>query len=161
MLLSRRAAATLYPSLFAGLRRRVELLSTQPLPVPNDEFGYPAIRFEFGKPSALPDAFALMAPIMQPIRDELHALVTSEHKVLTDVAEHFFKKTGKSFRPTIVMLAAAAANGGAEANSSQQRLAQIVEMIHVSSLMHDDVIDRSDTRRGENAEWYNLQQCYY
>ena len=151
ILLSRRVAATLKPSLIAGLRRRVELLSTQPQPVPNDEFGYPAIRFEFGKPSALPDAFALMAPIMQPIRDELPALVTSEHKVLTDVAEHFFKKTGKSFRPTIVMLAAAAANGGAKANASQQRLAQIVEMIHVSSLMHDDVIDRSDTRRGAPA----------
>ena len=149
-----RRALLLRPSLrplASSPRRRLLSATQQILPVPNDERGHPAIRFEMGVPTALPDAFQLVAPLMQPLREEMPSLVTSEHEVLTAAAEHFFKKTGKSFRPTIVLLAAAAANGGVPASAAQQRLAQIVEMIHASSLMHDDVIDRADMRRGAPA----------
>jgi len=143
---------TLVPAAGPGVLRLAAQCSSSPIShVQNNRFGHPDISFEFGKPSGLPDAFALVEPAMKPLREELPDLVTSEHKVLTEAAEHFFKKTGKSFRPTIVLIASAAANGGSPANSSQQRLAQIVEMIHASSLMHDDVIDRADTRRGAPA----------
>jgi geranylgeranyl pyrophosphate synthase len=123
--------------------------------VPNDERGHPAIRFELGQRTSLPDAFALSSRA-GPLREEMPDLVISDgssssHKLMTAAAEHFFKQTGKGFRLNIILLAASAANGGAPASASQERLAQIVEMIHASSLMHDDVIDRADTRRGSPA----------
>lgn len=46
---------------------------------------------------------------------------------------------------------------------NQYRIAMISEMIHAASLVHDDVIDESDTRRGKptaNACWGN-RQVYY
>jgi len=129
----------------------VRSLSSLPQPVPNDERGHPAVHIELGSRPGLPDAFELVQPTLQPLKQSMVGLVASEQAVLTEAAEHFFKQTGKSFRPTIVLLASAAANGGEPASAAQERLAQIVEMIHVSSLMHDDVIDRADTRRGKPA----------
>lgn len=47
-------------------------------------------------------------------------------------------------------------------NLNQYRVAMIAEMIHTASLVHDDVIDEADTRRGKptvNARWGNRQVC--
>ena len=102
-------------------------------------------------PSTLPDPFALMKDQLRPLDGSLRELVGSDHPVLTRVAQHFFEIAGKRFRPTIVLLASSAANGGEAANAKQQRLAEITEMIHAASLLHDDVIDLADTRRGAKA----------
>ena len=155
-------SSSLLSSLRSGLRPRWQLSTTAAqsrrhlsaaaaLPVPNDAFGHPSVQLELGKPSELPDAFAFVEPTLRPLLMSIPELVVSEHAELTEAARHFFLQTGKSVRPAIVLLASAAANGGEAPNASQQRLAQIVEMIHVSSLMHDDVIDRADTRRGAPA----------
>ena len=139
----------------APTARRLILTASRPssttMHVVNDSNGRPAIHLGMGQPCTLPDAFALVEPSMKPLRDSMTQLVVSDHKLLTEAAEHFFRQQGKSFRPAIVLLAAQAANGGGPANSSQARLAQIVEMIHAASLIHDDVIDRADTRRGTLA----------
>ena len=99
----------------------------------------------------MPDPFALMAEHLKPLDGSLRELVGSDHPVLTRVAQHFFELAGKRFRPTLVLLASAAANGGGVADARQVRLSEITEMIHAASLIHDDVIDLADTRRGTRA----------
>ena len=80
-------------------------------------------------------------------------LVEAENPVLTAAAKHFFEKRhGKRFRPTIVMLMSRALQTtDADQYKKQSQLAQITEMIHVASLIHDDVLDEADTRRGDLA----------
>ena len=58
-----------------------------------------------------------------------------------------FSGGGKYFRPTCVMLMGEACNIGHSPNSSQREIALITELIHVASLVHDDVLDSAATRR--------------
>eukprot|EP00596_Hydrurales_sp_CCMP1899_P008997 CAMPEP_0119048394 /NCGR_PEP_ID=MMETSP1177-20130426/58662_1 /TAXON_ID=2985 /ORGANISM="Ochromonas sp, Strain CCMP1899" /LENGTH=363 /DNA_ID=CAMNT_0007024205 /DNA_START=179 /DNA_END=1270 /DNA_ORIENTATION=+ len=101
-----------------------------------------------------PEPFDMVSAELQPLSDYVKEMVTSENPVLTMAASHFFeKRQGKRFRPTIVALMARALNPdkeylGSEKNKLQLNLGQITEMIHVASLIHDDVLDESDTRRG-------------
>lgn len=72
---------------------------------------------------------------------------------LDDMAKYYFDGQGKAFRPVVACLVGRAANvhvqGRSELNGGQKTLALIAEMIHTASLLHDDVIDVSDTRRGK------------
>lgn len=94
---------------------------------------------------------------LQPLSDYVRELVESENPVLTMAATHFFKKRqGKRFRPTIVALMSRAVSKTTEEGVDgftlyQLQLAQITEMIHVASLIHDDVLDEADMRRGGEA----------
>ena len=99
----------------------------------------------------LPDPFAQVSSHLRPLDGSLRELVGSDHPVLTRVAQHFFELAGKRFRPTLVLLASSAAAGGEAPTAGQIRLAEITEMIHAASLLHDDVIDLADTRRGAKA----------
>lgn len=117
--------------------------------VQNDARGHPAISLRCGEPNtSLPNAFGLVERDLKRLLDAMPDLVDGDHTMLRTAVQHFFKLGGKSFRPTIALLAASAANGGTEANERQCRLAQVSEMIHAASLLHDDVIDLADTRRG-------------
>jgi len=138
--------------------RRVLLLphqrfSTSAPFVTNDEHQRPAIKISMDAvpPPSLPDPFALVSDQLRPLDELLSDLVGSEHPVLTRVAQQFFDLSGKRFRSTLVLLAAMAANGGRPGNAQQQQLAEITEMIHAASLLHDDVIDMADTRRGAKS----------
>jgi len=92
-----------------------------------------------------------MAAIDALIRDRL----ASDVVLINQVAEHIVSAGGKRLRPMLVMLAGrATGNVGAE----HHQLAAIVEFIHTSTLLHDDVVDESDLRRGRstaNAIWGN------
>ncbi|RLN50641.1 hypothetical protein BBJ28_00003962 [Nothophytophthora sp. Chile5] len=114
-------------------------------------------------PSALADPFALVEHDMVSVTDSIKRILGSDHPVLAAVARYFFEHDGgKKVRPTMVLLVARAAEAHRRAIGSplpesqseeytwaaQQRLAEITEMIHTASLMHDDVIDEADTRRG-------------
>ena len=63
---------------------------------------------------------------------------------------------GKRLRPTLVFLAAKLLG---EINDATRRTALFVELVHTATLIHDDVVDGSDTRRGQaavNARWNNI-----
>jgi octaprenyl-diphosphate synthase len=71
------------------------------------------------------------------------------------VARYIFRQKGKRVRPILVMLSADACGGITEAT---YRGATLVEILHTATLVHDDVIDEADTRRGIasiNAVWKN------
>nr|XP_054752332.1 all trans-polyprenyl-diphosphate synthase PDSS1-like [Lytechinus pictus] len=74
---------------------------------------------------------------------------------LTEAAQYYFDGKGKSFRPMIVLLMSKVCNLHNSSNDritdSQRQIAMITEMIHTASLMHDDVIDAADTRRGKTS----------
>jgi len=112
-----------------------------------------AVHVVMGKepPASLPDPYQVVADQLRPLDESVRELVGSNHPVLTRVAQHFFELAGKRFRPTLVLLASTAASGGGEANPRQRRLAELTEMIHAASLLHDDVADVADARRGARA----------
>lgn len=103
--------------------------------------------------------------IRKPILDDLQAFdefvaeqFHAENPILSDMLNYALSSRGKGIRPTIVMLSAAmnAKVQGVGVGRRAYLAAMLVEMVHVASLIHDDVIDESDTRRGRpsvNAKW--------
>ena len=76
-------------------------------------------------------------------------------EAITTIAQYLRAGGGKRLRPTLVLLAAKLAGGG---GASAVRLGAVVEMIHTATLVHDDVIDDAQMRRGQpstNIKWGN------
>ncbi|KAL8511848.1 hypothetical protein ACS0TY_018325 [Phlomoides rotata] len=106
------------------------------------------------------DPFSLVAEDLLAVSNCLRTMVVAEVPKLSSAAEYFFKigVEGKRFRPTVLLLMARALNvrrqltnddtSSTELRSRQRRIAEITEMIHVASLLHDDVLDDAETRRG-------------
>lgn len=103
--------------------------------------------------------------IRKPVLRELEAYeafverqFTAEGDLLTEMLHDALASRGKGVRPLLVTLSAAlnARSAGAAGGQRVSLAAMLVEMIHLASLIHDDVIDESDTRRGRpsiNARW--------
>jgi all-trans-nonaprenyl-diphosphate synthase len=88
------------------------------------------------------------------LNNNLKSLVGAENPVLVSAAEQIFGAGGKRLRPALVFLvsrATAELAGLLELTTEHQRLAEIIEMIHTASLIHDDVIDDSGMRRGKET----------
>lgn len=84
-------------------------------------------------------------------------MVAAEDEFLSEVGGHLVKAGGKRFRPALTI--AAAATTGCEATDCVVMGGVAVELMHLGSLYHDDVMDDADTRRGvpsANAKWGNL-----
>jgi geranylgeranyl pyrophosphate synthase len=111
------------------------------------------------------DPFDLVHADIRRLNGSIKDLLGSDHPVLATVAQYFFDvEGGKKIRPAMVLLMSRACNADAHAksvsstpaafssiaapNAKQVRLAEITEMIHTASLLHDDVIDTADSRRG-------------
>jgi len=91
------------------------------------------------------------------VEAELRQAVVCPEPLLSEVASHLATAGGKQLRPALA-LASAAAVGGA-VTLDVVRGAVAVELVHLGSLYHDDVIDEAVTRRGVdsvNARWGNL-----
>lgn len=89
------------------------------------------------------------------VEERLLEASTADDSYLTKIAQHLLLAGGKRFRPLLALLA----SEFGEAESGRPVEAAVsVELIHVGSLYHDDVIDEADTRRGANsanANWDN------
>lgn len=100
--------------------------------------------------------------ILRPIRDELdtfddhfRAAMRSKVAFVDMVARYIVRQKGKRIRPALVLLTAKACG---KVNDSTYRGASLVEILHTATLIHDDVVDDADTRRGFpsiNAVWKN------
>ncbi|BAZ39868.1 solanesyl diphosphate synthase [Calothrix sp. NIES-4101] len=85
---------------------------------------------------------------LQILAENLIQLVGNDHPILFAAAKHLFGAGGKRIRPAIVLLISRATMLQKDITQRHRRLAEITEMIHTASLVHDDVVDESDVRRG-------------
>lgn len=83
-----------------------------------------------------------MAAVDQVVRTRLH----SEVLLINQVGEYIVNSGGKRLRPALVVLSAEAF---AYRGKQHHELAAVVEFIHTATLLHDDVVDDSDLRRGQ------------
>jgi len=103
-------------------------------------------------------------PIIQAdlarVETALRASVTSEDPFLTDVVTHLMNAGGKRGRPLFALAAGGCARPVIEAAPDDVVMGGVaVELVHLGSLYHDDVMDEADTRRtveSVNARWDNL-----
>ncbi|CAM3776041.1 polyprenyl synthetase family protein [Cohnella lubricantis] len=99
--------------------------------------------------------YASLKSDLQTIEDTLASSVASDLPLLNESAQHLLKAGGKRLRPVFVLL------GGKFGDYDLERIqyvASALELIHMASLVHDDVIDDADTRRGQQtvkAKWDN------
>jgi octaprenyl-diphosphate synthase len=94
-------------------------------------------------------ALELVAAPLAALDGDLAALAAGA-SVAAGAARHLVRAGGKRVRPAVCLLAAAAA-GGAPPGEPARLVATIAEAIHAATLLHDDVIDLGDTRRGAAA----------
>nr|QUE29141.1 preA [Erythrotrichia welwitschii] len=92
--------------------------------------------------------FYLIEKDLNLLNKNLTNMVGAKHPILHAAADHLFKAGGKRLRPVIVLLVAKATVNNDNILDSQKRLAEITEIIHTASLVHDDVLDDCSTRRG-------------
>ncbi|NTV72483.1 MAG: octaprenyl diphosphate synthase, partial [Azonexaceae bacterium] len=78
------------------------------------------------------------------IRQRLHSDVV----LVRQVAEHIVQSGGKRLRPALVLLSAGALG---YRGTHHHELAAVIEFIHTATLLHDDVVDASDLRRGRQT----------
>lgn len=93
---------------------------------------------------------SLFAPVdadLKQLTDNLKNLISARHPILGAAAEHLFGAGGKRIRPAIVLLVARATMTDQDITPRHRRLAEITEMIHTASLVHDDVVDEAELRR--------------
>lgn len=98
--------------------------------------------------------FEVVSDDLQTLNKNLLSIVGAENPVLVSAAEQIFSAGGKRMRPALVFLvsrATAELLNLEDLTIKHRRLAEIIEMIHTASLIHDDVLDESDLRRGKDT----------
>ena len=107
-------------------------------------------------------SIATAAEVIELLRDDLSAIErefavqsASPVNVITDIATYLIAGGGKRIRPLLLLLSAKALGS---TSNARIRLGAVVEMLHTATLVHDDIIDEADTRRGRpssNTTWGN------
>jgi len=106
----------------------------------------------------------IVAQIKDPVNKEMelfekkfHASMSSKVALLNRITYYIVNRKGKQMRPMFVFLTAKLVSGG-KVNERTYRGASVIELIHTATLVHDDVVDDSNKRRGffsVNALWKN------
>ena len=108
---------------------------------------------------------SLLKTDLTNLHTDICSMFATSRPELKQICDYYFDGSGKAIRPLIICAWSRALNKhlhseNDESNSyilkSQRQIALIAEMIHVSSLIHDDIIDNSDLRRGKtsiNSQW--------
>ncbi|PCH84118.1 MAG: octaprenyl diphosphate synthase [Piscirickettsiaceae bacterium] len=97
----------------------------------------------------------LMSGMMKQVDKEILQQLNSDVVLVNQIGFHIVNSGGKRLRPMLVALSACALG---YTGTQHTTLAAVIEFIHTATLLHDDVVDESDLRRGEdtaNAIWGN------
>ncbi len=101
------------------------------------------------------EVFDLLRDELIAVEQEFERLSASEVDSITEIAGYLREGGGKRIRPALLLLAAKALSYN---GNSSVRLGAVIEMIHTATLVHDDIIDVADIRRGRpsaNTQWGN------
>ena len=114
-------------------------------------------------PTAQKSSAAALAQLFEPIRDDLRAVerefarhVQSQVSLIPAIGSYIQDGGGKRIRPAVLLMAARMS--GYTGGELAVLYASVVEFIHTATLVHDDIIDESDLRRGREAvhtKWGN------
>jgi octaprenyl-diphosphate synthase len=102
---------------------------------------------------SLLDLYKSIQSDLGKVEDTLELFTKSKNPLISEISDYLFKKAGKRIRPALLMLCARLF--GYEGND-HILMSALVETIHTASLIHDDIIDHSDVRRGRptiHAKW--------
>ena len=104
----------------------------------------------------------ILKEISLPIKSDLkdfdvlfNESLYSDVKIINTIIKYIVKKKGKRLRPILCLLSAKICN---KINNNTHKVASLLEILHVATLIHDDVVDESDLRRGwpsVNRVWKN------
>ena len=92
---------------------------------------------------------------MLSFRKLLKKSISSNNILIDEVINYILKRKGKQIRPVVVFLSSGICG---KINDSTLRAAVLIEILHTATLIHDDVVDESNYRRGFfsiNAIWKN------
>jgi octaprenyl-diphosphate synthase len=106
------------------------------------------VPFEAPRPGSLERLNELLASDMERVNATILARTGSEVTMIPEVANHLISSGGKRLRP---MLTLAMAKLAGYSGDGHIKLAAAVEFMHTATLLHDDVVDESDMRRGKLA----------
>lgn len=106
------------------------------------------------------EIYAKLKNEINDVEKELEATIRSDHDLLNETSLHLLKAGGKRIRPVFVLLAG---KFGKHVPDRINKVAVSLELIHMASLVHDDVIDDAATRRGKltvKSKWDNRIAMY-
>jgi octaprenyl-diphosphate synthase len=107
------------------------------------------------------EVFDLLRDDLAAIELEFTRQSASDVAAITDIAKYLIAGGGKRIRPLLLLLSSKALDSTAHpTEESRIRLGAVVEMLHTATLVHDDIIDEADTRRGRpssNTTWGNAK----
>lgn len=102
----------------------------------------------------LPSMFHIVKSELATFEEELFSVINSPINLLEDIGDHLRQAGGKRLRPALYLICAK----GCANKAALMPMAVAIEMIHMATLVHDDVIDNAATRRGiptANIRWGN------
>src|SRR5881398_1112834 len=101
--------------------------------------------------------FDLISPQLRLVEEEFERQARSNIQVIAYIGDYLRRSGGKRVRPALTILSNYAV-GGDGSNYSSIRMATVMEFLHTATLVHDDVIDKAETRRNRpsiNSEFGN------
>ncbi|HET7891720.1 MAG TPA: polyprenyl synthetase family protein, partial [Candidatus Sulfotelmatobacter sp.] len=104
------------------------------------------------------EIFELVREDLVRVEQELSRQSAAAFQPVSEITSYLLGGGGKRLRPALLLLCHGYANGCTDNRRSAIKLAAVVELLHSATLIHDDVIDSADTRRGRpsaNSRWGN------
>jgi octaprenyl-diphosphate synthase len=104
------------------------------------------------------EIFELVREDLFKVEQELSRQSASAFQPVSEITSYLLGGGGKRLRPALLLLCHGYASGRQKSPRSAIKLAAVVELLHSATLIHDDVIDSADTRRGRpsaNSRWGN------
>src|SRR5215510_6370443 len=102
------------------------------------------------------EIFSLVHHDLALVEEEFDRNVSDVSTAVSSIARYLHEGGGKRVRPALLLLASKLVSG--EASPSAIRMAAVMEMLHTATLVHDDIIDAAEMRRGRpsvNSRWGN------
>ena len=111
---------------------------------------------KLGQALSAREIFDLIQDDLVRVEKKLSVESIASVDTVTAISQYLQSSGGKRLRPSLLLLAAKLTGGTASETAVQ--LGAVVELVHAATLVHDDVIDAAETRRGRpstNVKWGN------